>query len=166
MTDYAALARELNEKILEKPDERLRIIKEFYSKRVQAGDGAGADFVLTLRSIAMADPNPQPPSPIPPPPLSKWPQYAGFGFGLLTLLFFMALVIAAVVGFVVPPEGKFPVLVVFALGSALSASFLTGYATMTGQIPFFGNTHPVAVGAGGGIAVLFIILLIGYKIYL
>ena len=96
----------------------------------------------------------------------KWLQPAGLAVGLLTLIFFMGLVGASVYGKVVPEGGKFPVVIVLALGTALSASFLTGHATMTGQIPFFGDKYPLAVSLGGGFAILILILLVGWKIYL
>lgn len=96
----------------------------------------------------------------------KWLQPAGLIFGFLTLVFFMALVVASIFGKVVPAEGKFPVLIVLALGTGLSASFLTGHATLSGQIPFFGDEHPLAVSAGGGFAIIILILLVGWKIYL
>jgi len=96
----------------------------------------------------------------------KWLQPAGMIIGLLTLLFFMAIVGASLFGKVIPETGKFPVLIVLALGTALSASFLTGHASVTGQIPFFGDKYPLAVSAGGGFAILILILLIGWKIYL
>jgi hypothetical protein len=152
MTDYAALARELNRRVLENPERRLLIIKEFYVERLAAGDPDGADFVLTLRSITMSDS--QPP---------KWLAPAGFGVGVLTLLFFMLLVLGNVA---VSPDRKFPLLVVLALGCGLSASFFTGYATITGQLPFFSKTKPLVIGASGGFAILIIVLLVGWRIYL
>jgi hypothetical protein len=155
-TDYLAIASELQRKIDEHPEARLRIIQETYAELVKAGDFEGANYVLLLRMMIMSDPSNQPP---------KWLQPAGLLFGLVTLLFFMAIVVAGIFGHPVPDASKFPVLIVFALGSALSASFLTGHASMSGQIPF-GDKNPVAVSAGGGIAVLFIILILGYTIYL
>lgn len=155
-TDYLAIALELQRKIDEHPEQRLLIIKRTYAEMVEAGDLEGANYVLVLRTLIMADPNNQPP---------KWLQPAGFGFGLLTLLFFMVVAGASIFGFVIPNEGKFPILIVFALGAALSASFLTGHAAMSGQLPF-GDKNPIAVSASGGIAVLFIILILGYTTYL
>lgn len=156
MADYLAIVLELQRKIDEHPEERLLIIKKTYAEMVDAGDLEGAQYVTILRALIMADSNNQPP---------KWLQPAGLVFGLLTLLFLMAIVGASIFGRVIPNEGKFPLLIVFAFGAALSTSFLTGHAAMSGQLPF-GDKNPIAVSASGGIAVLLIILILGYKIYL
>lgn len=96
----------------------------------------------------------------------SWFQPAGFIVGLLTLLFFMGIVGASIFGFVVPESQKFPVLIVFALGCAFSGSFLTGTASASGQLPFFGDKNPLAISATGGIAILVIVLVLGYYIYI
>lgn len=96
----------------------------------------------------------------------SWFQPAGFIIGLLTLLFFMGIVGASIFGFVVPDSQRFPVLIVFALGCALSGSFLTGKASASGQLPFFGDKNPLAISATGGIAILIIVLILGYYIYI
>ena len=60
------------------------------------------------------------------------------------------------------PANPFPLIVVFALGSALAAGFLGGYAAAEGMIPIFGiQKRPVAFAAGGGVAVLVIAFLLG-----
>jgi hypothetical protein len=108
---------------------------------------------------------PQPPNPPPPPtPIpspSKWVLVAGLIFGTLTFLFFVGLVIAAVSGRSVPPNARLLVMVVLAIGIALSASFLGGTASASGKLPLPGNMDPVAFGVAGGIAVFVIVLLIG-----
>lgn len=96
----------------------------------------------------------------------SWFQPAGFVIGLLTLLFFMCIVGASIFGLTVPQDQKFPVLIVFALGCALSGSFLTGKASASGQLPFFGEKNPLAISATGGIAILIIVLVLGYYIYI
>jgi hypothetical protein len=153
----ADYVHELNSRILQNPERRMDIIREFYSERVEAGDRETADTVLTIRSIIMASPGPNVPN---------WLQPAGLLFGGLTLLFFMLIVMASIFGYKVPPEGKFPLVVVLALGGALSASFLTGDAAASGKIPFFGNQHPLTISATGGFATLIILFGIGYYIYL
>jgi hypothetical protein len=157
MTDYPAIARELNRRILENPSARMRIIQEFYIEKVNAGEGDVADFVLTLRSITMPNPNDQPPP--------KWPQVAGFITGILVLLFFMSVVGMNVFGHPLPDTSKFPLLIIFSFGAGLSASFLTGHASMSGKIPFFADS-PLIVAASGGIAVMFTILVLGYYFYI
>lgn len=54
--DYPAILRELNLRIHKNPEAKLRIIQDFYEEKVMIGEGAAADFVLTLRSIVMATP--------------------------------------------------------------------------------------------------------------
>jgi hypothetical protein len=56
---------------------------------------------------------------------------------------------------------------VLALGAALSGSFLGGSAAAEGKIPLpFVKDHPIAFSAGGGVAILVIVLVIGYYIYI
>jgi hypothetical protein len=91
---------------------------------------------------------------------------AGAVFGGLTLAFFMLLVLLSVFGHVVPAEGRFPVVVVLALGSALAVSFLGGDAAAKGVIPIpWVKTHPIAFSVSGGLAVLVIVLGLGYWLY-
>ena len=96
----------------------------------------------------------------------EWFWRAGVLFGALTLLFFMGLVIASLFAVEVPDSSRFSVVVVLALGSALATSFLGGKAVAEGRIaiPFLQN-HPLKFSTGGGIAVLIIILLLGYGTY-
>ena len=54
--DYPTILRELNLRINRNPEAKLRIIQDFYEEKVMAGEGAAADFVLTLRAIVMATP--------------------------------------------------------------------------------------------------------------
>ena len=98
----------------------------------------------------------------------KWVPIAGAVSGLITLLFFIALVLlATLTHFNVPPDARFLVLVVLALGAAMSVAFLGGAAIVEGKIPIPGLAiDPIAFSAGGGIAVLIIVLLIGYFLYI
>ena len=147
-------AHELNRRIKNNPGERLRVIQEFYSEMVEAGERETAELVLVIRSM-MDDDNKIPP----------WFQSAGFATGTLTLLFFMSLVIAGIVGHEVPSGSRFLVVAVLALGCALSAAFLGGHAVATGKIPFFGNAHPLAISTTGGVAILVIVLVLGHYFY-
>jgi hypothetical protein len=96
----------------------------------------------------------------------KWVWIAGAVFGAATLIFFMVLVIAAVLGREVPANSRFLVLVVLAFGAAMSAGFLGGTASAKGtvRLPEALNT-PIAVSTTGGVAVLVVVLLVGYYFY-
>jgi hypothetical protein len=135
----------------------MQVIKEFYTERVNAGDRETAELALTIRS--MMDDMEQTRA------VPTWFQPAGFVVGVLTLLFLMALVVAAIFGHQVPHESRFLIELVFSLGCALSAAFFGGEAAASGKIPFFGNAHPLMVSATGGIAVLVIVLAISHSFY-
>jgi hypothetical protein len=145
---------ELNRRIQENPGKKMRIIKEFYSEMVKANERETADLVLLIRSMMDGDPK-----------VPAWFQKAGFVTGALTLFFLMALVVASVLGREVPDGSKFLVTAVFALGCALSATFLGGDAVASGKIPFLADKSPLAISATGGIAVLVIVLVLGYYFY-
>ena len=102
----------------------------------------------------------------PPHESPTWIAKAGAAFAGLTLVFFMGLVVAAVLNHDVPTDARFLVLVVLALGAAMSVAFLGGTAAAQGNIPIPGlEQHAIAVSAGGGSATLLIILLLGYYLY-
>lgn len=147
-------AHELNRRIMENRGAKLRVIQEFYSQMVGAGERETAELVLVIRSM-MDDDNKVP----------GWFQTAGFVSGAVTLLFFMLLVVAGILGHEVPSGSKFLVVVVLALGCALAATFLGGEAVATGKIPFFGGAHPLAISTTGGVAVLVIVLVLGHYFY-
>jgi hypothetical protein len=147
-------AHELNRRIKQRPGNRLAVIQEFYSEMVQAGERETAELVLVIRS--MLDDNNRVPG---------WFQRAGFVTAAFTLLFFMSLVVASVIGHEVPSGSKFLVVAVLALGCAMSATFLGGEAVAAGKVPFFGNAHPLAISTTGGIAVLVILLVLGHYFY-
>jgi len=96
-------------------------------------------------------------------PLPRWLPIAGFAIGLLTLLFFMNLVIR---GRSIPCDQRFLVVVVFAFGAAMASSFIGGWATAQGKLPLAVNrANVIGVSAGGGIAVLIILLVLGKTLY-
>ena len=96
----------------------------------------------------------------------SWFPIAGYCTGVVTLLFFMALVIASVFDHTVPQGGRFAVIVVLALGAAMSVTFLGGEAAARGDIPIpFSKTRPLAFSATGGISVLIVLLALGYVLY-
>ncbi len=78
----------------------------------------------------------------------------------------MFLVIIAIFGHIVPSNARFLVIVVLALGAAMSAGFLGGAAAIQGKIPIpFVQKHPLVFSAGGGIAFFLIVLLLGCYLY-
>ena len=91
---------------------------------------------------------------------SGWAPKAGFSIGVLTLLFFMALLIASIGGYDVPCQSAYLVNIVLSLGAALATAFLAGDASVKGKLPGFLPGSPLAVSAGGGIAVLIVMLVL------
>lgn len=97
---------------------------------------------------------------------ASWVPILGAVFAGITLFFFMLLVLAAVIGYDVPPDSRFLVIVVLALGAAMSAAFLGGTAAIHGKLPFPAmRDNPIIFSTAGGIAVLLIVLLFGYFLY-
>ena len=96
----------------------------------------------------------------------KWVGVTGVVFGGITLLFFMGLALASIFRHEVPAESRFLVLVVLSFGAAMSVGFISGAAVAKGNIPLPGPlNHVIAVSTSGGIAVLVILLLVGYYLY-
>jgi hypothetical protein len=94
-------------------------------------------------------------------------QLVSISFGLLTFLFFISLVILAVLGKPVPPEARLLVVAVLAIGIALSLGFLGGTASVSGKLKSIagGFLSPITFSAGGGVAVFVIVYIIGYVFY-
>jgi hypothetical protein len=153
------LTQELTRRILNNPERKLLIIQEYYDELVRAGDSIGAAIVLTIRPIA-EERMKQNDNGVP-----SWFPIAGYIAGICTLLFFMALVIIGVLGKEIPQNTRFIVIVVMALGLALSFAFIGGSAAASGKLPVFKNS-PVKFSAGGGIAVFVIVLLLGKLVYM
>jgi hypothetical protein len=96
--------------------------------------------------------------------MPPWVQKAGFICGGCTLLFFMGIVLAGLFGHHIGPQEKFPVVLVFSLGVALSFSFLGGSAVANGKIPIFKDS-PLGFSVTGGVAVFIICFLTGVWAY-
>ena len=96
--------------------------------------------------------------------LAAWVAPAGFSLLVVTILFLMALVIAAMVGHPVPCSGRGLVVFVLALTTGASAGFLTGSAKAEGKIPFAGG-NVMTIAASGAIATIVIVLLAGFQLY-
>lgn len=96
----------------------------------------------------------------------SWAPIAGMIFGGLTILFFMALIIASTFGKIVPSSSKLFVLAVLALGVAMTLAFIGGEAAAKGKLPIpYLNHNPVEFSVAGGIAVFVIIFLLGNAVY-
>ena len=96
----------------------------------------------------------------------KWVGVTGVVSGVMTLLFFMGLALASIFKHEVPAGSRFLVLAVLSFGAAMSVGFVSGAAAAKGKIPLpapFNNV--IAVSTSGGIAVLVILLLLGYHLY-
>jgi hypothetical protein len=159
-TDYFAIALELQRKIDEHPEERLRIIQKTYAEMVEAGDLEGAKYVMLLRTMIMADRNNQSNQ------HPKWLQPVGIGIGLLTLLFFMGIVLLGIAGFVVPPQTKYALVSVLALGAAFASAAWIGNMVLSGDIASPNSQRPLVISAAGGFAVFIVVFALGYALYI
>jgi hypothetical protein len=98
--------------------------------------------------------------------LPGWFPKAGFISGLVTLLFFMGLVITSLFGFSIPKTERYLPIIVLSLGLALASSFLGGYALARGKMPLpFAKDSPIKFSVTGGIAVFIITFALGYWFY-
>jgi hypothetical protein len=150
-------AQELESRIQANPRKTLKITQEFYAEKAQAGATEEAHLALLMKSMLAARDGERGGVP-------AWFPIAGFTTGGVTLLFFMGLVFASMWGHTVPPEARFLLHLVFALGSALCVTFLGGEAAASGKIPLIGK-HPLAFSVSGGIAVLVILLALLHRLY-
>ncbi len=92
--------------------------------------------------------------------------YVGIGFGVLTLLFLIGLVIANMRGIPIPCASRMPIILIFSLTSAFSAGFVGGYLTASGDLSIPGmQGQPFRVGAAGGIGVLLVFPIVGWSLY-
>jgi hypothetical protein len=158
--DLLEQARRLHQRVLRDPAHKRQIIQDFYSEKVDAGEQDEANLILIIRDIEMVN---APNNPPPPPSIPKW---AGVLIGVLTLLFFMAIVVLGIIGYVVPPPTKFALIAVLALGSAFSAAAWIGSMTLSGDIPFVENQKPLVVSAAGGFAIFVLVFILGYWLYI
>lgn len=95
-----------------------------------------------------------------------WVVVVGAIVGIVTLLFFMGLILLSTYGRQVPCDSRYLVITVIAFGAALSTAFLGGAAAAKGAIPLpFAQTHPLSISVSGGIAVLVIMLVLGTQLF-
>jgi hypothetical protein len=93
-------------------------------------------------------------------------ELAGFIVGFTTLLFFMGIVLLSFAGRTIPCSARFLVVVVLALGAAMASAFIGGSAAAKGSIPLpYHAASPIRFGVGGGVAVLILVLVIGWWLY-
>jgi hypothetical protein len=96
----------------------------------------------------------------------KWLPKVGVGFGLLTVVFLMAIVLLSIAGRDPSQNGKFALLAVTAFGAAFSAAAWIGNVVITGNIKTLEDKNPLAVSAAGGFAMFILVFLIGYWSYI
>lgn len=176
---HTSNAQELQRRLDANPDKRGMFIQEFYAERLAAGDREGADYAVLLMRIELEkenarlrheqeimkleqeksdleQKNKQPP---------KWLPIAGLGFGCITFLFLGAIVIAAIVGYVVPPAGKFALVAMMAFGAAFAAAAWIGNATLSGSVAP-DSQKPLILSASGGFAIFALVFFFGYWFYI
>ncbi len=92
-----------------------------------------------------------------------WAQAVGAFAGIVTLLFFMAIVLLNLFGRSPGPDVRFPLIAAGAFGAAFAFAFLGGDAAAKGKLPIPRlNQSPMSFSIGGGAAVLVIMLFVGY----
>lgn len=161
MSDKASIDRaiemghDLVSRITRCPQERGKIIKEFYVEKSQAGDKDEAHLALLYKALAEGDAIVKVPG---------WFPKAGYAAAGLTLLFFMLLIVASIFGHQVPAESRFLVSLVFSLGASLAVAFLGGDMAATGKIPIF-KESPLTFSATGGVATLIVLLVTLHHFY-
>jgi hypothetical protein len=149
-----AATQELERRVRANPHRKLKVIQDYYDELVGAGKTFEATVVLTFRCVGESG------SMIP-----KWFPVAGFCTGGVTLAFFMVLVLLSMTGKEVPHASRFLIVIVLAIGMAMSSAFLGGSAAAEGKIPFFQDS-PIKFSVGGAIAVFVIVLLLGSRLYI
>ena len=93
-----------------------------------------------------------------------WAAPAGFSLLVVTIMFLMALVVAAVLDRPVPCSGRGLVVFVIALSTGGAAAFLTGSAKAEGKLPFLGH-NVLTIAASGAMAAIVIVLVAGFRLY-
>jgi hypothetical protein len=149
------MAHDLNSRIAKTPEKRREIIQQFYLEKSQTGDSDEAHLALLYKSISGVEVDVG----VPP-----WFAKAGYCSGGATLLFLMLLVVAGIFGHQVPPDSRFLVSLIVALGASLAVTFLGGDMAASGQIPLLAK-HPIKFSATGGVATLVVLLALMRHLY-
>ena len=121
-----AEARQLHLRILEHPERKREIIQEFYSEKVAAGQGDEANLILIIKDIDMVGTSNN--------QIPKWLVPVGVGFGLLTFVFLIAIVLLSIAGHDVSSQGKFALVGTMAFGAAFSAAAWIGTIALSGDV--------------------------------
>lgn len=98
----------------------------------------------------------------------RWVLVAGAALGSITLLFFMLMVVLSAFGLLIPQSERYLAIFVLSLGASLASAFLGGHAAAKGTLrwPFkLGNQKPLEFGVAGGVAVLVILLFLGWLLF-
>jgi hypothetical protein len=107
----------------------------------------------------LIEPTSLPPQTLPPTTDSLgWKAVVGCIVGCVAVLFLMFIVFAGMFGHPIPAETPFPFHLLAAFLTALSFAFISGEASVRTSL-HIQNFSPIAVQAGGGIAVFFITLI-------
>src|SRR5262245_19001781 len=97
------------------------------------------------------------------PPTGGWVVIVGAGFGALTLIFLMWLVLSS---HRLDCDGRRLVVTILALGAGLASAFLGGAAAVRGAIPIKPiRQHPINFSVTGGAAVLIIVLVVAGRLF-
>lgn len=167
---HTSQAQELQRRLDKNPHKRLLVIQEFYAERLEAGDRDGADYAVLINRLELEKEiarleyekmqleheKKQAP---------KWLPVAGLGFGCMTFLFLGVIVILAIIGYVVPPAGKFALVAMLAFGAAFSAAAWIGTVALSGNVAP-DSKKPLIVSATGGFAVFILVFFFGYWFYI
>jgi uncharacterized protein (TIGR02594 family) len=95
-----------------------------------------------------------------------WIPVFGAITGGIVLLFFMSLVIIEIMGYHIPPQARFLVVCVLAIGMAFAFAAIGGSAVASGILPLpSGLDSPIKFALGGGIATFAVVLIMGYLLY-
>lgn len=98
--------------------------------------------------------------------IPQWISITGAVIGIVTLFFFMVLILVVVIWEKSIANANSLITIVLALGTAISTSFISGAAAAKGSIPIpFTEKHPITFSVTGGIAVFFLTLIIENTIY-
>jgi Fic family protein len=92
---------------------------------------------------------------------------AGIAFGAVALLFFMILALMSAWGHVIPHDARYLIVIVLALSGSLSAGCISGNASARGVVPIpYANEHPLSFALTGGFAMLVILLIVGWRLFI
>lgn len=92
-----------------------------------------------------------------------WALALGACVGIVTLVFLMALVIAAINGKSPPASAQYIIYAIISFGLAYATAFLGGRAAIQGELPFIPEGNAVEFSMVGGVAVFVIVFVVMSK---